>query len=218
MATLSQKHNVLKFAAHYMLTPFDSFVRWPVITTREDGRIIKIEYFPSGMKEAPGIRFFSGILLPAFVDVLEDNVNPVELADKRVLNRHFADGTIALGVKDPPSDLLCRDRLPLILPRKSDPDECDSHFQIPADASLTVLQRTRGASKALEGASLANVLTRFSMDSARAIGLSNAGCLAPGFAPGLLLLQNTDLEKLRMTPAASVKWLVIPKPGILVSP
>lgn len=201
-----------------MLTPGNSFVKWPVITTREDGLILNIESFPSGMREAPGVRFFSGILLPAFVDVLENSESLVELGEKRVLNRHFADGTIALGVKGPSPGLSSNDRLPLILPSEGERDEYVNRFEIPSDASLTVLQRIKSASKTLEGDSLADVLNQFSMDAARTVGLSNAGCLAAGFAPGLLLLQKTELSKLRMTPDASVKWLVIPKPGVLVTP
>jgi len=206
---------VIKFAAHYMLTPFDSFVKWPLITIREDGLILKAESFPLGLNEAAGIRFFSGILLPAFVDVLPNIQSHGSLSDKRFLERHLADGTIALGVEYPSRRLLREDRLPLILPGKVETAENDTCFEIPADASRTVLQRIKGASQTLEANTLANVLKHFSMDAARAIGLTNAGCLAAGFAPGLLLLQNTDLRKLRMTPAATVKWLVMPEPGSL---
>ncbi|MGM0377543.1 MAG: hypothetical protein ACQEQ0_12285, partial [Bacteroidota bacterium] len=61
--------NMQKFAAHYMLSPEGFFRKWPVISVTDDGRILDVQTSPNGLKEQPGISFFAGILVPAFIDV-----------------------------------------------------------------------------------------------------------------------------------------------------
>lgn len=57
-----------KIAAHYYLHPNGTFVKYPILTI-ENGIITDISSFDS-LPELASLEFYSGILLPLFVDVI----------------------------------------------------------------------------------------------------------------------------------------------------
>jgi hypothetical protein len=203
--------NVEKFAAHYMFSAEGRLVKWPVITIGEGGVILKIETHSDKFSEQPGTHFFSGILLPGFIDVCDDLLVDTIEAGKRFLNRHFRDGTLVLGVPGTlKHDFKERRGFPLIIPQRFSCKECKilPVFQVNANTSL--LQRLKQKAGAGSGLLLEALLAYATIDSARVAGFSKLGRLDMGLTPGLLLLQNADLINFKLKPQTTVKWLNVP--------
>jgi hypothetical protein len=170
----------MKFGAHYMLSPLGEFVKWPLISMSTDGLISEVESFPGGFVEKPGVRFFSGILSPAFIDLRSWNGIVPGKFGSRFLNRHFKDGTLVLG------------------------------HPLSSDVSVTLWDIIKLVSVNNDDREAGSLLKLITTDAAHSIGSRLLGQLSPGFSPGLLLLQNADLNNLEVRSQTNVKWLNVP--------
>ncbi|MFO8002350.1 MAG: hypothetical protein R6U46_14005 [Marinilabilia sp.] len=200
----------LKFAAHYMLSPGGRFLKWPVITLREDGLVTGVDLFPEGMREQAGVRFFSGILVPGFVDLFLQNEGFLAGADPRFFNRHLARGTMVFGVSEVPAILPAGNAWPLVV---RTPDLPAGTPEAICGSTEPLWERVKTFALSEPTVPFSRLLTLITLESARVSGLSRAGALEPGLAPGLLLVQNADLTDLKPLTGSSVRWLNLPDPA-----
>jgi hypothetical protein len=199
----------MKFGAHYMLSPLGEFVKWPLISMSTDGLISEVESFPGGFVEKPGVRFFSGILSPAFIDLRSWNGIVPGKFGSRFLNRHFKDGTLVLG-HPLSSDMAfpSRKSWPVFSPFSGGGDQ-----KLPfvsSDVSVTLWDIIKLVSANNDDREAGSLLKLITTDAAHSIGSRLLGQLSPGFSPGLLLLQNADLNNLEVRSQTNVKWLNVP--------
>jgi hypothetical protein len=203
--------NIEKFAAHYMFSAEGKFVKWPVVTVGEGGVILKIETHSDKFREQPGTHFFSGILLPGFIDVCGNLFVDTIGDEKRFLNRHFRDGTLILGVSGKfKNSFRGMSDLPVIIPKRFPCKGHEAFFDSRMSANTSLLQRIKLAMGDDSRSLSEELLTYATIDSAGVAGLSKFGRLEEGLAPGLLLLQNADLINLKLNTQTTVKWLNVP--------
>ncbi len=197
---------ISKFAAHYMLSPDCGFVKWPVISIETDGKISDVKSFSDGFREEPGVRFYPGLLIPAFIDVF----GPDKLNDagdlKRILNRHFADGTLMMGTSSELISLHSTENFPLNFPGRFE-EEFLTKFQNTYETVFNIIKLQFAQNAASD---LRNILQHFTLEASGKAGLHYAGRLSLGFAPGLLLLRNVDLSTMKITPQSRIQWLKVP--------
>lgn len=195
--------NSKKFAAHYMLSPEGHFLKWPVITLREDGQILDIQTSPDGLKEQPAVSFFSGILAPAFIDIWL--MAPPASLDARFFNRHFSQGTLIMRKPNnwPPEE--SRRSFPLLCSCQPGPMDVGLSGE-----NLPLWGRIISLITSGTDISFSRILHRITAGAAGISGISNAGKLVPGASPGLLLIRKADLTGPFLTHQTEIKWLNVP--------
>ncbi|MFW6043839.1 MAG: hypothetical protein ACOCPW_05735 [Marinilabiliaceae bacterium] len=202
--------NLKKFAAHYMLSPDGCFLKWPVITVRDDGQIMDVQTSPEGLKEQPGTSFFSGILVPAFIDIWL--IDPPAFPDNRFFNRHFSQGTLIMRKPEGFDETEDRKTFPLLcssLPKH--PDEATFGGNTP------LWERIKNHATSNLDIPFQQILHQVTTEAARFAGISNAGRLEPDASPGLLLVRKADLTGPSLTPDAVVNWLNVPSSALFES-
>jgi hypothetical protein len=195
------------FASHFILLPGGEIGKWPVVTVSPSGVIESVEVHPEGFKERPGLEFHPGVLAPAFVDVCKCNVNSE--FDNRLLNRHFAAGSILLGHSnfDPQ--------------RIHPPFFADNSF---ADSSIhETLGRDNERFKTpiFERLKLNNedhigflLYIASEWGAKQTIYKDKLGQLKTGYMPGLLIVKSLNLSELKITASSYIKWLIVPNLNI----
>ncbi len=194
---------IQKFAAHYMLSPEGRFLKWPVLSVRDDGQILEVQTFPDGLKEQAGVSFFSGFLVPGFIDIWLNGPTASSF-DNRFFNRHFSQGTLIMR-KPENFDEECRKSFPLLCNCSSIP----SGTRL-SDGDLPLWERIKTAHISDGAFSLQGLLQKITVGAAGYAGISNAGRLEPDASPGLLVVRGADLTGPSLTPGANVKWLSVP--------
>ena len=198
--------SVNRFASHYMLSPGGKLVRWPVVTISDSGFIEKVHCFENGFVEQPLTRFFAGILIPAFLDIFADGLSLDIEDDPGLLNRHFRDGSLIIGVSgDGIPPLSEQQRLPWLIskPTIGEIDQSGKMFS----GNGTLLERMKNQSSTM---SLSEMLSLVTVQAAEIAELAGVGRIEQGFSPGLLLLQNVDMVNMQLIPETRVKWLNTP--------
>jgi len=196
--------NMQKFAAHYMLSPEGTFLKWPVISVQNDGEILDVQIFSGGLKEQAGVSFFAGILLPAFIDIWITGEET--LTDRRFFNRHFSQGTLIMRK---PANFFpgqVRNLFPLLCPSPTI-DSVDEGF---ISKEVPLWERIKHFAASVSGYSFQGLLHKITAEAADQVGIFNAGRLEQGHSPGLLVVRGADLTGPDLSPAAHVKWLNVP--------
>lgn len=199
-----------KFASHYLLAPDGSFIKWPVVVIDEGGEVRDVYAHPGGFREEPGVRFFSGLMLPAFIDwQMSDGFFQEE--PSRLLNRHFSRGTLYLLCSSVPEAIKKRkNQWPRVLDRGNlfeNPTKIQGKVE---EQKMPVFDRIVRSGIASNETPLAEIFTKATSVAARNAGLPNAGQIAPGCVPGLILIQNLDLINLKLQMHSTIKWLNVP--------
>ncbi len=203
-----------KLAAHYMLTPENGLQRWPLLTLNQEGCLLSWELFREGLREQPFVQFYGGILIPAFIDVFGALPFSSSSVVKASLDHHFARGTLVLGLEEPPREAMERRSPPFVVSgRVEQPDEPDS-WMVPTGAHLPIWERMKSWALTHDEHNLEQLLISATARGAQALKIGRAGRFDVGSYPGVLLLQNADLQQLKITDNSMVKWLSIPKPAI----
>lgn len=200
---------VLKFASHYMLSPDGEFVKWPVVAVDQGGEVKDVYAHPGGFREEPGVRFFSGLMLPAFIDC-QENIEVFQEDSSRWLNRQFSRGTLYLISSSVP-DIIKEKKnlLPMVFERGNLPAALSEPL-IEEEPGMPVFDRMLRTSSAFNQKPLEESLTQATSFVADKAGLHKAGRIAQGYVPGLILIQNLDLINLKLQPNSTVKWLNVP--------
>lgn len=199
-----------KFAAHYMLTPGGKLLKWPVITIGKDGLIMKTERHEDRFKEQHGVRFNSGILLPAFVDIWWEYPSAQLPETLENIHFHFRNGTILLGIPGASATPCSKSRQsPIIVPNRLKYPRPQIFPDLGNDNRLSQFEKIKKVLLHNKNISLCEILSAATAEAARAARRPELGRLEPGCSPGLLLLQNADLVNLQITAQSTIRWLNI---------
>lgn len=196
------------FTAHFLLLKDGTLGPWPVVEMSDSGEVLSVELHPEGLKERPGLQLHGGLLMAGLVDV--GYIDPSLAYTQRVLNRHFASGTLYLGTENagldyypPPFLLESLDQTlcpPPILSRTAD------NYHLPLLERVRQQCRLDVTLNWLELISAGAAWTAAQRDD-----LTDKGRIEPGQKSGLMVIKNLDLKKMAMTDNMVVKWLVVPE-------
>lgn len=207
---------VKRFASHYALLPNGTIGKWPVVEITNDGKIVSISISPDGFKEQPSLEFRGGILVPGFVDVQTPTSNQKCTLEIKDLNRHMAAGTLIFGAN---TELISkfgkRTYPPFLINNTINSAINDSSFVSSANG-FTLLDKLKTATIENPEISLGKLLFYATASGADILNVANLfGRFVPGLFSGLMVLEQLDLQNLKLTPQARVKWLVQPKNPML---
>lgn len=196
------------FTAHFLLLKDGTLGPWPVVEMSDSGEVLSVELHPEGLKERPGLQLHGGLLMAGLVDV--GYVDPCLKYSQRVLNRHYASGTLYLGAESPDTALYP----PPFLLKSLEQTICPLPFlaRNAENYQTPLLERIR------QGCNLDPTLNWLEVMSAGAAwtvaqrdDLKDKGSIEPGHKSGLMVIKNLDLKKMAMTNDMAVKWLVVPE-------
>ncbi len=193
-----------------MLSPANVLLRWPLLTLSRDGCLLEVELFPNGMEEQPSVQFFGGILIPAFIDVF-DASTPVGQNHLNISpDRHYARGTLILGLHRESQQTAIGPSPPYFLKERVTPKTSVEPWLLPCENDVPIWERMKQWALAHQNHNLELMLSSATRRGAEAAGIEKAGTLLTGNWPGVLLLQNADLQQFKLTPRSTVKWLSVP--------
>jgi hypothetical protein len=196
------------FTAHFLLLKDGTLGPWPVVEMADSGEVLSVELHPEGLKERPGLQLYGGLLMAGLVDV--GYIDPGLEYSQRVLNRHYAGGTLYLGAENADTTLYP----PPFLLKSLDQPQCplpllnrhSENFQTPLLERIRQLCTLDASLNWLELVSQCTAWT-----AAQRRDLADKGSIAPGHKSGLMVIKNLDLKKMAMTDNMVVKWLVVPE-------
>lgn len=205
---------IRRFSSHYALLPDGTLGKWPVVEISGDGEIISVLTSPGGFKEQPSLEFHGGLLMPGFID-LWAKCEQLSL-DVRNLNRHVAAGTLVLGCKWPISSAICNRVYPPFIIENSNSVEALNSSLIVSSVGFSIQDRLKNLSIERPDISLNELLLLGSAVGADQLEMSHLfGRLKPGVYAGLLVLEQLDLQNMRLTAQTRARWLVQPKNPLL---
>ncbi|MGQ1891807.1 hypothetical protein ACT29H_15305 [Thermophagus sp. OGC60D27] len=196
-----------------MLCSQGNMTKWPVITIAKDGIILQVDSYKTAFKEQHGIMFYSGILIPAFIDIWWKYPSNQMTINELRISEHVNKGTILLGLSDPTEIALeiSHKKGPILYPHRIPYSHPEIFPDLLTDNVLPLFEKIKKVLLKNNHIKLAELLSATTSEAALATNHPELGKLEKGCSPGLLLLQNADLVNLKMTPQTTVKWLVYPK-------
>lgn len=195
-----------------MLSPEGELLKWPVITIRRDGVILKTEWHKDRFKEQHGVRFYSGILLPAFVDIWWEYPSAQPRETLKNIHFHFRNGTILLGIPGATATPFSKSReYPIIISKRLKYPRPQIFPDLGNDNRLSQFEKIKKVLLHNKNISLCEILSAATDEAARTARRPELGRLEPGCSPGLLLLQNADLVHLKIASHSTIKWLNVPE-------
>lgn len=205
---------IRRFSSHYALMPDGTLGKWPVVEISGDGEIISVLTSPGGFKEQPSLEFHGGLLISGFIDIWAE-CEQLSL-DVRNLNRHVAAGTLVLGCKPPIAPTICNRVYPPFIIESSNNAGALNTSLIVSSVGFSIQDRLKNLSIERPDISLNELLLLGSAVGADLLGVSHFfGRLKPGLYPGLLVLEQLDLQNMRLTTQTRARWLVKPKNPLL---
>ncbi len=199
-----------RFSSHYALMPDGKLGKWPVLEITTNGEIVSLVCTPDGFIERPSLQFYGGILIPAFIDIW-DGFND-DLNDIKIINRHMAAGTIAIGIFDDENSPGSIKISPPYLIKRNIKENKEFDSKPLSNNKVPVLERLKSISFKNTDIPLVDLLNINTAQKADILEVSNIfGRLLPGLFPGLLVLENIDLTGFLITPQTRVRWLMPPK-------
>ncbi len=200
----------IKIAAHYMLSPDNLLRRWPLLTLSREGCLLDVEFFPKGVEERPFMQFFGGILTPAFIDIFSASP-PVSQNHKEISPaRHYARGTLVLGVDQPSHHISIGQSPPFYVKEQMIQKTSVEPWLVSCGNDVPIWVRMKQWALAHKNHNLELMLSSATHRGAQAAGIERAGTLVAGNWPGVLLLQNADLQQFKLNVHSTVKWLSVP--------
>lgn len=196
------------FTAHFLLLKDGTLGPWPVVEIADSGEVLSVELHPEGLKERPGLQLHGGLLMAGLMDV-----GPIDsslIFSQRVLNKHFASGTLYLSAETGPGGFYS----PPFLMKNLEQSECSLSFvnRTPDNYHIPLLERIRQhclLNPSLNWLKMISEAAEWS--SAQRNDLADKGCIEPGCKSGLMVVKNLDLKSLAMSEDMAVKWLVVPE-------
>jgi len=193
-----------KIGAHYYLRPDGQWGKRPVITLDGEGIIHSIKELGDNFKEEPGLEFFSGVIIPGFIE----DWRGYDLKDKSVqqqCKKALIGGTLKVVIandqqSDVPASIQNKVALQIL--------KQDSTEHISQDYKSTWEQINEDWQIHLETFDLAKVIIKHTGQMAAKIGMNtNWGIIRENAHPGLLLLQNLDWTNFTLTNKSTVRIL-----------
>ncbi len=175
-----------KISSHYCLKSDGTWIKRPVIELDDCGSILAVRELGDDFAEEPGLEYFPGIIVPAFIMVVNK-----ELIDKESSARCIING-VRRFISDQPIDLQKAVRLEVVSVINSYSE------QIPW---LQILKA--------DSIDLAREINRYTYELACQYGFGERwGAIRVGCNPGLLLLQGVDMRTFVLTNKVTIKVLV----------
>jgi len=204
--------NYDKFAAHYILSPEGQLIKWPVITIRKDGVILEVKNHNTAFREEHGVMFYSGILLPAFIDIWWKYPQNIEKDIATNISDHFNMGTLLLGFPHSPqkSPTFPNTNGPILFNQRFPYSHPEIFPDLTTDNTLPIFKRIKKILRKNKNIELHKILAAATSEAAIITNHPELGRLEAGCSPGLILLQNADLVNFKMTPQTTIKWLMYP--------
>ena len=196
------------FTAHFLLLKDGSLGPWPVVEMSDNGEVLSVELHPEGLKERPGLQLHGGLLMAGLVDV--GPLDPSLAYSQRVLNRHYASGTLYLGAESGGSGLYP----PPFLLKSVDPITCPFPFlsRNRDNYQTPLLERIRQYCLLNPSLNWLKVISGIAQWTAAQRGdLTDKGSIEPGHKSGLMVIKHLDLRHRTMTDQMVLKWLVVPE-------
>lgn len=199
-----------RFSSHYAFLPDGTLGKWPVVEITNNGEIVSISVSPDGFKEQPSLEFHGGILIPGLVDACIDCHNLFD--DKRNLNRHLVGGTVLIGCHNKLSKEVSSRLYP---PFVVEAPKCESSrpsILCCENSSVPIFERMKDITEKDSNVSLEELLFKATVEGAEKLGMANViGLLEPGLFSGLVVLEQIDLQNLKLLPQSRARWLIQPK-------
>jgi cytosine/adenosine deaminase-related metal-dependent hydrolase len=182
---------VRKIAAHYLFPLNRAPIKHGILTCTNEGTIIEISESNGNLTEQSGLEFYTGILVPGFVNAkLRDSktrfvVKTVQLTDRKM----WAAGIAAVGdISDPMSTV----------GTKINRDEFHGDF------SELVSRQMKSPHLTLD-----ELFSWACLNGAKALQIdNNFGSFEIGKKPGINLISGIDFKKMRLTDKSKMKRLV----------
>ena len=179
-----------KIGSHYWLRPDGSIGKFPVIIFGDNNEIIEVRE-RAEFNEEPFLEHVNGFLVPGFVDVLPENIEPPYC---KQLNRYVINGVKLLGV---PIHWMkhfaecSKSQLELV--------QCNRC----ADESALTFEKIRSSENTLEA------LIKYTRLNAELLGCSALyGTLEVGKKPGLLSIRKMDYVNFQLNSESTLKIIV----------
>jgi len=193
-----------KVGAHYYLRADGSWGKRPVISLDSDGIIHAIKELGDDFKEEPGLEFFSGIIIPGFVE----DWRVYNLKDKMVqqqCKKAFIGGTLKVSISnDQQQDVsaVIQNKVSVHILKQTSAKLISKEYKSAWE------QINEDWNKHLETFNLAQAIINHTADVATKVGMdSNWGIIQKNANPGLLLLQNLDWTNFTLTNKSTVRIL-----------
>ena len=193
-----------KISAHYYLRADGKWGKRPVISLDSDGIIQAIKELGDDFKEEPGLEFFSGIIIPGFVE----DWRVYNLKDEQVqqqCKKALIGGTLKVSISnDQQQDV------PTVIHNKL------SVHILKQDTAERISQGYKSAWEQIneewanhfESFDLAKAIINHTGKVAATVGMdTNWGIIQRNANPGLLLLQNLDWVNFTLTDKSTVRIL-----------
>lgn len=177
-----------KITSHYCLKPDGNWIKRPVIEVDDSGMILNVREMGDAFVEEPGLEYFPGVIVPAFIMAVNASM----------LNKLFFKRCVANGVRR----FICNENVQLPLSVRCHVDKLVES----SDHELPWLQIKKAVSG---GCDLASAINKHTLEKARRYGLGDCwGAIKEGCMPGLLLLQEVNLKLFELTENTSIRVLV----------
>jgi N-acetylglucosamine-6-phosphate deacetylase len=207
---------IRRFASHYALMPDGTFGKWPVIEITNDGQIVSLSVSPEGFKEQPSLEFRGGILVPGFVDAQTTATTQKHTLEVKDLNRHMASGTLILGADAETFSKFGKRTYPPFLTDNKINSTLNDSVIVSSANGITLLDKLKTATIKNPEITLDKTLFYATANGADLLGVANLfGRFVPGLFSGLMVLEQLDLQNLKLMPQTRVKWLNQPKNPML---
>lgn len=165
-----------KVSAHYYLKPDGTFGKRPVVEIDDNGIILNVRELGDDFKEEPGLEYFPGLLIPAFVAA----INPNDTNYRQKISMAKINGV--LRIAEVVSEVGADNYINAWAGIKKHYEEEKDDFSL----SQNIIRHTFIAAESLRKE-------------------KEWGCISKGCAPGLLLIQNFDMKRFTLTPDSKFK-------------
>jgi len=224
-------------SAQYVITNTGRPLKRAVITTEDDGTIISIEDTTGALSEKHSTEFYNGIIVPGFVNshchlelshlkghtskkesrICYLNLLEVFRLDPEKANRRIADIIRQLKKREnlywclcPNSNIYIENSIP---PLKLLIEEgCEFIIgtdSLASNANLSILEELKTLQLNWPDVPIEDLVSWATINGARALGEQEQfGSIEPGKKPGLLLIENVDLQNMRLLPESFVRRLI----------
>lgn len=193
-----------KIGAHYYLRADGQWGKRPVITLDSDGIIHAIKELGDNFKEEPGLEFFSGVIIPGFVEDWRGydlkNTSVQQQCKKALIG-----GTLKVAIfNDQEQDV------PAVIQNKVSVRILKQNLveQISQEYKSAWEQINEDWKNHLDTFDLAKIIINHTNKLATQVGMdTHWGIIQKKANPGLLLLQNLDWTNFTLTKKSTVRIL-----------
>ena len=193
-----------KVGAHYYLRGDGTWGKRPVISLDSDGIIHAIKELGDDFKEEPGLEFFSGIIIPGFVEDWRC-FNLKEESVQQHCKKALIGGTLKVTIfrdqlRNVPSVIQNKLSVHILKQNMAEP--------IPKGYKSAWEQINEDWNNHLDTFDLAKAIVNHSSNVAAKVGMgTNWGVIQRNANPGLLLLQNLNWTNFTLTSKSIVRIL-----------